>query len=233
MRCFVAQAPTLALLLSCSSPSCRRDRCDGGASVQVLAKEFQNAVMVNGRTITFATTLQPEEKLNKIAIMGFGGSGMKKCSASTILIFVFLSAPPSFANECMLFDKWSARADAVADSVWISQGNSPRFMTYDADQNDPFLFESSLEVAPGLYEFTAEFHVKETPSPVLFSLENATTREGSYVQVSVSSGVTASVTAPGIQPSEGPRVVLRARAEASFRAQISAAVGRAQLCRID
>jgi hypothetical protein len=136
----------------------------------------------------------------------------------------------SFAATCVDFDQWIPRADAAVDSVWISEGNNPRYFTYDADDGDPFLFVSNAVVAPGTYKFTAELEVKDSPSPVSLTLENALTREGATIQASVSSGLKTTLEAEVVQQEGSERVVLSVRGDTTFRARISAAVGNARLC---
>ncbi|MCZ7929175.1 hypothetical protein [Agrobacterium pusense] len=139
-------------------------------------------------------------------------------------------AQPVLAGECIEFNQWNARADAIAESLWISEGSDPRYFTYAADENDPFLFISIVRVPQGRYKFTADLFVKDAPTPVVFTLDNAKTRDGSTVEIAVSSGLSASVVAEGLEPEGDGTVTLRARAAPTFRAEISAAVGKARLC---
>jgi len=148
----------------------------------------------------------------------------------TCLLALSTGAQPVLAGDCIEFDQWNARAGAIAESVWISEGNDPRYFTYAADENDPFLFISRVRVPQGRYKFTADLYVKDTPTPVVFTLENAKTREGSTVEIAVSSGLSASVVAEGLEPEGNANVTLRARAAPTFRAEISATVGKARLC---
>lgn len=146
------------------------------------------------------------------------------------LLALSAGAQPALARDCIEFEQWNARADAITQSVWISEGKDPRYFTYAADENDPFLFVSSVRVPDGQYTFTADLYVKDTPIPVVFTLDNAKTREGSTVEIAVPSGLSASIIAEGIKPEGDAYVTLRARAAPTFRAEISAAVGKARLC---
>lgn len=151
----------------------------------------------------------------------------------TCLLVLLAWNAPVFAAECITFEKWHPRADAITDSVWISDGNDPRYFTYTADRDDPFLFLSSVPVPAGRYTFTADFHVKDTPVPVVFTLDNAKMRDGSPLEVTISSGLSASVSTEGLELPTDASVTLRARAATTFRAEVSAAVGNARLCPIE